>query len=192
MIQCNACGNGKISDYETICPICGTELVSPAVPNVTAATGNSTAPLASDKPSASPSTPPQSGVCAPVSSAASLAGGSQASLTVVRGGGLTNEKLTWPGNLVVVGKFDIDEGPVDVDLSPIPEAGYVSRRHCQIWPDPSGQWFVKDLGSSNGTFVRPQGEQRFLKTVGDQALKDGDELALGNARFVFHIESSHA
>ena len=185
MIQCKVCGNSKIPDSETICPDCATVL-TPAVPlaHSAAAVQPAAAPI-------SPVMPPPPTPTAAVPPPLSSPGSAGASLTIVRGGALTSEKVAWSGTPVVVGKFDVDEGPVDVDLSQFPEAGYVSRRHCEIWCDASGQWLTKDLGSSNGTFVRTVGGQKFQKVSGDQVLKDGDELALGNARFVFHIESVH-
>ena len=30
---------------------------------------------------------------------------------------------------------------------------YASSRHARLYPDPSGQWIVEDLGSTNGTFL---------------------------------------
>jgi pSer/pThr/pTyr-binding forkhead associated (FHA) protein len=74
---------------------------------------------------------------------------------------------------------------VDVDLGPLPEAVYISRQHAEIWSDASGQWFIKDLGSGNGTFICAAGERQFRKVSGEQPIKDGDEISLGNARFEF-------
>jgi hypothetical protein len=187
VLECKVCGNSKIQDSETICPDCGNVLNPPAVAAAAVAAVQAVTTPARPAPAPSPVAP------APMAPAVSGGvGAARASLTIFRGGALTTEKLTWPGTLVVVGKFDVDEGPVDVDLSQIPEAGYVSRRHCQVWCDASGHWMVKDLGSSNNTFVRTAGAQKFQKVTGDQALNDGDEVALGNARFVFHIEPTHA
>lgn len=53
----------------------------------------------------------------------------------------------------------------------------VSRRHAEIVRD-GDAWFVRDLGSSNGTKVNGQG-------VTDQMLRDGDEIRLGAATFRF-------
>ena len=39
------------------------------------------------------------------------------------------------------------------------------------------------MGSSNGTFVLHDDFEK----VDEAELKDGDEIALGNARFVFHM-----
>lgn len=53
----------------------------------------------------------------------------------------------------------------------------VSRRHAEIVRD-GDAWFVRDLGSSNGTKVNGSG-------VTDQMLHDGDEIRLGAATFRF-------
>jgi pSer/pThr/pTyr-binding forkhead associated (FHA) protein len=91
------------------------------------------------------------------------------------------------GHLAVIGRFDSETGPVDVDLGQLPEAIYVSRHHAEIQRDASGGWAIKDLGGANGTFVRPKGESKFQRISGEQAIHDGDEFALGNARFEFRI-----
>lgn len=82
----------------------------------------------------------------------------------------------------VIGRFDPSVGPVDIDLGGLPEGSYVSRKHAKIFNE-DGVWKVQDLGSSNGTFVLRSDFER----VEESELSDGTELALGNARFVFHL-----
>jgi predicted component of type VI protein secretion system len=48
----------------------------------------------------------------------------------------------------------------------------VSRRHCELHQD-MGKLIVRDLGSSNGTFVNGK------RVLGQQALKPGDVLTVG-------------
>lgn len=82
----------------------------------------------------------------------------------------------------IAGRFDPAVGPIDIDLGNLPEGAYVSRKHaCFFYED--GVWKVQDLGSSNGTFVLNNDFER----VETAELHDGQEVALGNARFVFHI-----
>lgn len=81
---------------------------------------------------------------------------------------------------VVVGRFDPEVGPVDVDLGPLPEGAYVSRKHARIEFE-DDVYTVTDLGSSNGTFVL-RGD---FTRVESAPIADGDEIAFGNARFVF-------
>ncbi|MBI1756948.1 MAG: FHA domain-containing protein [Fimbriimonas ginsengisoli] len=82
----------------------------------------------------------------------------------------------------VIGRFDPLVGPVDVDLGSLPEASYVSRKHAKITLE-DGAWMIQDLGSSNGTFLL----QDDFEKVEMAELHDGAEIALGNARFVFHL-----
>ena len=100
---------------------------------------------------------------------------------------LSQEVYPLGGSPSILGRFDPETGPVEVDLGLLPEAVYVSRHHAEIWYDQSGQWLIKDLGSGNGTFVCDAGQRQFRKVSGDQVIKDGDEIALGNARFEFRV-----
>lgn len=81
-----------------------------------------------------------------------------------------------------IGRFDATVGPVDVDLTALPEAVYVSRKHAAIRCE-DGRWSLHDLGSSNGTFLLRDDFER----VEEAELSDGAEFALGNARFIFKL-----
>ncbi|MCS6919367.1 MAG: FHA domain-containing protein [Fimbriimonadales bacterium] len=129
-----------------------------------------------------PITPSPPAPAAPVLSVTPTA----ARITLKRGGALTNDTFPINGR-VVIGRFDPSTGPIDVDMGALPEAVYISRRHAEIWCDSSGQWYVKDLGSMNGTFVCAAGQTQFQRVTGDHPISDGDEIALGNARFEFRI-----
>jgi|GEM_PF-6394458 len=56
----------------------------------------------------------------------------------------------------------------------------VSSTHCLLFYK-GGRFFIKDLGSKNGTFVN--GEPVILS-----ALNDGDLIKIGEREFVFKIE----
>ena len=64
----------------------------------------------------------------------------------------------------------------------LPEGSYVSRKHAKIVNE-DGEWKLCDMGSSNGTFILRDDFER----IEEAPLQDGDEFALGNARFVFHL-----
>jgi len=52
------------------------------------------------------------------------------------------------------------------------KSSQVSRRHCEIF-EVAGKLTIRDLGSSNGTFVNGK------RVSGQQALKPGDEVTVG-------------
>jgi pSer/pThr/pTyr-binding forkhead associated (FHA) protein len=62
----------------------------------------------------------------------------------------------------------------------------VSRRHCEIGPGVRrGELIVRDLGSSNGTFVND-------KRVAESKLNPGDRLTVGPVTFVVRIDGEPA
>ena len=107
-----------------------------------------------------------------------------AELRLTRSGQPTGDRFRISGR-AVIGRFDPNVGPVDVDLGPIEESVYISRKHAELRHE-DGKWFLKDLGSSNGTFVLEPGED-YSRIEEEAELFDGQELAFGNARFTFHI-----
>ena len=60
---------------------------------------------------------------------------------------------------------------------PVPDDGFLSRNHFLIEFNPP-TCFLRDLGSTNGTFVN--GER-----VTEQALRNGDTISLGGLEMVF-------
>jgi pSer/pThr/pTyr-binding forkhead associated (FHA) protein len=101
-------------------------------------------------------------------------------LVLKRGGSETD--IEFPLNPPsTVGRFDPAVGPIDVDLGSVDEGVYVSRKHAKITCD-DGVWRVHDLGSSNGTFVLGSSD---FERVEAAEIEDGQEIAFGNARFVF-------
>jgi pSer/pThr/pTyr-binding forkhead associated (FHA) protein len=76
----------------------------------------------------------------------------------------------------------LDKLPVVIGRSPNADVHlddrWASRTHCQI-REIDGTLIVKDLASSNGTFVN-------RNPVSEVALLPGDELAIGITRFEVH------
>lgn len=105
-----------------------------------------------------------------------------AKLVLKRSGAETD--IEFPVNPpTIIGRFDPSVGPIDVDLGTLtPEGSYVSRKHAKITLE-DGVYMLKDMGSSNGTFLLKDDFER----IEEVALEDGAEFALGNARFVFHV-----
>lgn len=58
----------------------------------------------------------------------------------------------------------------------------VSKVHCLISQDSGRDFTIRDLGSRNGTYVNGK------RITGKVALKDGDDLLLGNTRCLFREE----
>lgn len=56
----------------------------------------------------------------------------------------------------------------------------VSRRHAELFCDPFGRWWIRDLGSTNGTTVN--GER-----VVERVLQPGDHVGIGDLRLRFHL-----
>jgi pSer/pThr/pTyr-binding forkhead associated (FHA) protein len=62
----------------------------------------------------------------------------------------------------------------------------VSRRHCEIGPgEKRSELVVRDLGSSNGTYVND-------KRIAETTLKPGDRLTVGPVTFVVRIDGEPA
>lgn len=113
-----------------------------------------------------------------------------AELRLLSNGVPSGDTFPLPGGRAVIGRFDQAVGPVDIDLGPFKEGVYVSRKHAVIRFE-DGRWLLKDLNSSNGTFVLGA-DGNFERLSEEQELKDGQEIALGNARFTFHLRGSNA
>ena len=84
-------------------------------------------------------------------------------LQVVRGRSVsTTLKLT--DNVTSLGRHD--------DCVIRIKSAQVSRRHCELY-EAGGQLMLRDLGSSNGTYVNGK------RVTGEQSLKHGDEVTIG-------------
>jgi pSer/pThr/pTyr-binding forkhead associated (FHA) protein len=101
---------------------------------------------------------------------------------VLKRSGAETENVYEIHSPAIIGRFDPAVGPIDVDLGPLDEGRYVSRKHAKIVFE-DGAWKLVDLGSSNGTFIL----RSDFEKVDEVELADGSEVALGNARFVFHL-----
>ena len=106
-----------------------------------------------------------------------------------RHGAASGDEYPLLGERLVVGRFDAETGPVDIDLSGTPEAPQLSRHHAELYREADGRWYVKDLGSTNGVWVKGAGSSTFgPRLTAPQALTSGDEVAFGNARFIFRLD----
>jgi len=83
-----------------------------------------------------------------------------------------------------IGRWDADGGIFpDVDLDSDDPEAKVSRRHARVTRR-VGQYYIEDLGSTNGTFVN---RGRRLLPGDRQPLRDGDEVIVGKTFLKFHV-----
>ncbi|UQN08355.1 FHA domain-containing protein [Deinococcus sp. QL22] len=110
----------------------------------------------------------------------------EAKLGIKKFGAPTGEFIPLQGERLVVGRFDASSGPVDIDLSGLGGQEHISRRHAELYRE-LGVWAVRDLGSTNGVYIKRKGEPSFSPRLQEPAtLTDGDELAFGNLMLIFH------
>ncbi|MFC5754528.1 FHA domain-containing protein [Actinomadura rugatobispora] len=82
----------------------------------------------------------------------------------------TGELKVSVGQHLVLGR-DAGQSPVAGTFT---QYDNVSRRHSTVWLDPSGTAWVRDEGSTNGTFVNGERLPRGVEAP----LRDGDQLRL--------------
>ncbi len=89
---------------------------------------------------------------------------------------LLNEHIT-------VGRVDpLAQIYPDIDLTFFDSEQIVSRRHCEIYQKPLGQYFLVDIGSSNGTFLNRKKIQKGVSLL----INDGDEIHFAKTRTIFY------
>ncbi len=198
MVTCAICGKENPAGVE-YCEDCGAALLPTATTGATPAStpvqaGDSAEVPASEPPfmsqDESAAAPPEAPTAPPESTAApSPTPVVNPRLAPKRYGAVGTEEIPLQGERLVVGRFDPETGPVDIDLSGTPESGQLSRHHAELYREADGAWFVQDLGSTNGVFVKRSGSSTFgPRLTTPTALVPGDEVAFGNARFVFKAD----
>lgn len=107
-----------------------------------------------------------------------------ARLVIKQFGAPTANSIPLQSQRLVVGRFDASSGPVDIDVSSLAGAEHISRRHAELfWQN---GWHVRDLGSTNGVFVKRAQDSAYLPRITDiVALYSGDEVAFGNMQLIF-------
>jgi pSer/pThr/pTyr-binding forkhead associated (FHA) protein len=182
MIKCGRCGTNNL-DGSQFCDDCGTQLIDESIKGSNNGAKHRAAAAASsvsnsfDKPETSVDneTPAQKETA-------------QARLVIERGKSAGKEFLIDQYD-IQIGRWDADGGIFpEVDLEPDDPEAKVSRRHARIvYRD--GQYFIEDLGSTNGTFIN---RGRRLLPGNSHILNHGDEIIVGKTFLRFYIETSRA
>jgi pSer/pThr/pTyr-binding forkhead associated (FHA) protein len=103
---------------------------------------------------------------------------------VIERGRSAGKQFTLSDDESQIGRWDADGGIFpDVDLDSDDPEAKVSRRHARIVLR-NGQYFIEDLGSTNGTFIN---RGRRLLPGDRQPLRDGDEIIVGKTFLRFHV-----
>jgi signal transduction histidine kinase/pSer/pThr/pTyr-binding forkhead associated (FHA) protein len=79
-------------------------------------------------------------------------------------------------------RFELPDAPTTVgrDSRQLPIAdNTVSRRHAELLPAEDGNWVLRDLGSSNGTYINGS------RVTRNMPLKAGDQIRVGRTLLVF-------
>ena len=93
---------------------------------------------------------------------------------VVTAGPLTGTKITLGDQPILVGRAD--------DSTLVLTDDFASSRHARL-TNRAGQWYVEDLGSTNGTLVNG-------RRVARQPLSDGDVIRIGHSVLVYRQDGA--
>ncbi|WP_299427936.1 FHA domain-containing protein [uncultured Meiothermus sp.] len=190
MIVCKVCGTEN-PDGTQYCESCGVELTpeatqAPAPEPVVTQTA-APEPVVTETPAPTPAETqpaPEAAPTEPTPATPAASAFRPGQLIFKRFGALTTDTIPLQGPRLVVGRFDASTGPVEIDLTGVAGAENISRRHAELFFD--GVWKVRDLGSTNGVFIKRAGEDAYSpRLVEPSEIKDGDELAFGNVILVF-------
>jgi len=103
---------------------------------------------------------------------------------IIERGGRIGKEFPLIGIEANIGRWDADSGIFpDVDLDEDDAEAKVSRRHARI-VNHNSQYFIEDLGSTNGTFVN---RGRRLLPGKRHMLQNGDEIIVGKTFLKFQI-----
>jgi len=103
---------------------------------------------------------------------------------VIERGGRIGREFPIAGIETNIGRWDADSGIFpDVDLDEDDPEAKISRRHARII-NHNGQYFIEDLGSTNGTFIN---RGRRLLPGKRHPLQSGDEVIVGKTFLKFQV-----
>ncbi|UJB68987.1 zinc-ribbon and FHA domain-containing protein [Acaryochloris sp. 'Moss Beach'] len=200
-VTCSACGYDKNPDGSEFCDACGSELVTDDTPEILDESFPIPPTQEIDSVDTSSTTPessvispqiPNPGIPSPsiptepssIPTKPKPLGGGLAKLLAKQVGAPVPEFAIDNGS-AMIGMFDPDIGPVEIDLEGFLGNETVSRNHAEIYQE-AGEWKIKDLGSTNGVFIKPLGQSRFNSRITvPTEINSGDEIAIAKVRFLF-------
>ena len=94
---------------------------------------------------------------------------------VVASGIYAGKEIAIAGNQFVIGR--------DEDCNLRPASPAISKKHCAVYYK-DGEPFVRDLGSTNGTFLNDQ------QVEGERALAEGDKVRVGPLDFTVKLSGA--
>lgn len=95
---------------------------------------------------------------------------------------LKPQKYVIDREIMNIGYFSPETGPVDIDLSIIPEWEKTSAQHTQLYWN--GQcWNIEDLGSKSGTFLRSK-QNQWSRITQLTPLNHADQISIGPIQFI--------
>ncbi|MEQ8172740.1 MAG: FHA domain-containing protein, partial [Candidatus Eremiobacterota bacterium] len=92
-----------------------------------------------------------------------------------------SKRISLKNKNITVGRTDSSKKDVDINLAFYDPDKKVSRKHAEIFQTGEGDFYIKDSGSSNGTYLN----KKELDIHKEYILKDGDEILFGKTKAIF-------
>ncbi|RZD15950.1 MAG: FHA domain-containing protein [Candidatus Acididesulfobacter guangdongensis] len=110
-----------------------------------------------------------------------------ARITLKHDNNLTEQFFDLNSESMIIGRFDQSTGNVDIDLSKLPDAEHISRKHARFTFE-NGKWFIEDLKSTNGVFVKVGNASEFSSRITEPTeLRNRDQISIGDIIFLFTV-----
>jgi hypothetical protein len=112
-----------------------------------------------------------------------------ARITLKHDNNLTEQFFDLNSESMLIGRFDQSTGHVDIDLSRLPGAEHISRKHAKFTFE-NGKWFISDTGSTNGVFVKVGNASEFSSRISQLTeVNNGDQISIGDMIFLFNVRN---
>jgi hypothetical protein len=110
-----------------------------------------------------------------------------ARITLKLDNNLTEQFFDLNSESMIIGRFDQSTGNVDIDLGKLPGAEHISRKHAKFTFE-NGKWFIEDINSTNGVFVKAGNVSEFSSRISKLTeLRNGEQISVGDIIFLFTV-----